>query len=116
MTNKELFDIIVANEELRNHVCICHWMSGSSTIVYPYAFWDCGQPEIEIQINPDYVYRKKRYDYRFYKKFDRKLSKICGELVDKYRTRIKWYSLDPSDNSCPPTRKIGLYKDDEQPN
>ena len=112
MTNEELFSIIAKDKNLRKHVYPDSWFSGS-TEVYPYTFWDYrpDNPSIEIQLDSSYVYRKKRYDYRFYKKFERQIVKAIEPYLAQYQDRIKWWSLDANDGSCPPTLKFALYPD-----
>ena len=113
MTNKDLFELITNDPDLRKHVYPHTWISGTSTEVFPYTFWDFrpDNPSIEIQLNSCYVYRKKRYDYRFYRKFERQIVKVVESYLAQYPDRIKWWSLNAQDDSCPPTLTFGLFPD-----
>ena len=84
---------IIENSNLfKNHGYDRHWISGSSTVVYPIAVW---HPSKEIVIQMD------RDKYRGRTQATRKLIKDLTEVIP-----IKGWHYNPNDGSCPPELTI----------
>ena len=93
-------DVVANNEELKPFVYKHYWVSGSSTMVYPYALWDCdSHPQVEVQLLVD---MKGKYpNYKFYAKDERALTKIAQAIKDANEI-VKDFYLKTNDGSCPP--------------
>ncbi len=108
MNNKAFLEnVVYKDEELKKFVNLHHWVSGSSTIVYPYALWDGSIPHIEIQLKSEFVYRKGRYNYQFYVKPLKQLQAIAKRLTTQYNN-VSDVSFITNDGSCPPEMRIYL--------
>lgn len=104
MTNKELFDIIVNDAELKKFARDFSWYSGS-TEVRPYTFYDTEHPTIVVQLDVDLKGGFNR-GYSFYKKDERKLSAIADRLIKGMGA----WCMDANDGSCPPIMVFFLKK------
>lgn len=89
MGTKEMTQIILSDKLIRKYIYPHHWISGSSTIVYPVSVWTVSK-QIVVQV--------KRGAWR--------LRKCLKRIVESNPEAFKDAYFCKSDGSCPDTVKF----------